>query len=208
MKQHEMRNTLELIKRSLENNPNVIIAGEKYETHLGMGKFYEGHFDFESFDFFKKRPAYIAEFFVAPKNGLYTSKEMQAFMMSLIPEGLPFAKKKDFASLYNEIRSGYLVFKESIGTETITRNCSLIDQELFNIPGFTNGKRTIEETTNYVRSTYIRPFFNEQIAELVSKKMFYGDSFYLKRIKDYKSPKKMAKIKKSCEDYAAKPNKC
>ena len=145
---------LTIIRQSLETNPEILIAKVFEENYLPERK---GHL------------SHTIDFWVAPKNGLYTAVELQAFMMCLIPEELEPTYKDNFLHLHHDRKSdlifGKLYFDENIGQEKVTRICTLTDEELLNTSKFINGQRIIEESQPYQRRIGVRPFPSEAFVE-------------------------------------------
>ena len=141
---------LTIVRQSLETNPEVVITKVFEKSYLpGRDGFW----------------SHTMDFFVAPKNGLYTAEELQKFMMGLVPEGLQPTCKDDFSQYdqNSDLSLGKLYFDEDIGQEKVTRICTLTDEQLFNVSKFINGQRTIEESRAYQRRTWVRPFPSESL---------------------------------------------
>jgi len=139
---------LSIIRKSLEEDPEVVIA-KVFERNYLPGRI--GYW------------SHTMDFWVAPKNGLYTAGELQEFMLSLVPKGLGPTLIDNFSQHGEKsvLDFGKLYFDEQIGEEKVTRTCTLTDKELLNVSGFVDGKTTIEETQPYVRRIWVKPFPDE-----------------------------------------------
>ena len=165
---------LTIVRQVLETNPEVVIVNTDERNHLP-----------DRLGF-----CHTVDYRIAPKNGLYTADELQEFMVSLVPEGLEPTMKDDFyqhgkGGLLN---FGKLYFDEKIGEERITRICTLTDEELLNVSGFVDGRRTIEETHPYTRRTWVRPFPNERfIRDVLNGELEFSEYSVTSRVlEDYK----------------------
>ena len=137
------------VREALQDNQTIAIVGAPEQNYLLGKDSYWGH---------------TVDFHVAPKTGgVYTAKELQALMMSLVP-GLEPTLKDDFQEWDREIEFGTLYFDENIGTETVRREIVLSDEDMFSSGGFVDGKRIIERTEKVQRRTWVRLFPNVQIA--------------------------------------------
>jgi hypothetical protein len=141
---------LSIVRQALETNPEVIIVSSEEINYLPDRNGFFCH---------------TMDYWVAPKNGLYTAEELQAFMMRLVPNLEPTCKD-DFLQYEKSgnLELGKLYFDEDVGQEKVTRVCTLTDEQLLNVSGFVKGQRTIEETRSYERRTWVRPFPNEAFA--------------------------------------------
>jgi hypothetical protein len=122
------------------------------------------------------------DYWVAPKDGLYTAEELQDFMMGLVPEGLQPTCKDDFRQYDKNsyLSFGKLYFDEKVGEERrITKRIlTLTDEELLNVAGFVKGEQTIDKdvTQEYTRRTWVRPFPNESFArDVLDGKLEYSE---------------------------------
>lgn len=165
---------LTIVRKSLETNPEVVIA-KVFEKNYLPGR--DGYW------------SHTMDFWVVPKNGLYTAKKLQDFMMSLVPEGLEPTSIDDFRQ-YNKKSSldlGKLYFDEDIGQEKVTRICTLSDEELLNVSGFVNGQRTIEEDRPYQRRTWVSLFPNKALVrDLLEGKLNSVYNVQPKELKRYR----------------------
>ncbi|MEK7118909.1 MAG: hypothetical protein AAB889_00130 [Patescibacteria group bacterium] len=137
------------VRKALQDNPSITIVGAPERNYLPGRDGYWSH---------------TVDFYVAPKTGgVYTAKELQALMMSLVP-GLEPACKDDFHERDREMEFGKLYFDENIGTEAVRHEIVLSDEDMFSSGGFVDGKRIIEHTEKVQRRTWVRLFPNTQIA--------------------------------------------
>ncbi len=137
------------VRKALQDNPNITIVGAPEQNYLPGRNGYWSH---------------TIDFHVAPKTGgVYTAKELQALMMSLI-SGLEPTCKDDFREWDREMEFGKLYFDEDIGTEAVRHEIVLTDEDMFLSGGFVDGKRIIECTKKVQRRTWVRLFPNAQIA--------------------------------------------
>lgn len=139
------------VRKALQENPNVTIVGALEKNHLPYRDGYWSH---------------TIDFYVTPKGGVYTTKELQALMMSLVP-GLVPTCRDDFYELGGGMKFGKLYFDEDIGIEAVYHKITLIDEDMFSSRGFVDGKRVIERTEKVQRRTWVRLFPNTQIAVAV-----------------------------------------
>lgn len=145
---------LSIVRQALETNPEVIIVDSQERNYLP-----------ERSGFF----CHTLDYWVAPKNGLYTAEELQGFMMGLVPNLKP-TQQDDFRQYdkNSDLAFGKLYFDEKVGEgRRITKRIlTLTDEELLNVAGFVNGEQTIDKdvTEEYTRRTWVRPFPNEAFA--------------------------------------------
>ena len=138
---------LSIVRQALETNPEVIIVDSQERNYLP-----------DRSGFF----CHTMDYWVAPKDGLYTAEELQDFMMSLVPEGLQPTCKDDFRQYdkNSDLEFGKLYFDEKVGEERkITKRIlTLTDEELFNVAGFVNGEQTIDNDViqEYTRRTWVK----------------------------------------------------
>lgn len=119
-------------------------------------------------------------FYIAPKTGLYTGKELQALMMSLFP-GLKEDEKRDYLDRKGledgggDVVFGYLIFSEKVGERLVWHEFVFnTDKEIFSAKGFINGKKRFKLTNiNYAididRTIVVKLFPNEKMARTASK---------------------------------------
>lgn len=142
------------VRNALHGNPNIVIVGAPEQNYLpGRDGFW----------------SHTVNFHVAPKTGgVYTAKELQTLIMSLIP-GLEPTQQDGFREWGGEMEFGKLYFDEDIGDEAVRHEIILTDEELFSSGGFVDGKRIIERTQKVRRRTWVRLFPNAQIAAAALK---------------------------------------
>lgn len=104
---------------------------------------------------------------VYPKKGLYTIRELQALMMSLVPNGLRTSCKDDFSEGSASFGFGRLYFDEVVGYKTSKHEIQLTDESLLHAKGFINGKYFTESSQDVSRRTWVSLFPDKTIAELV-----------------------------------------
>jgi hypothetical protein len=140
---------LEIVRHALETNPKVVILSMHEENYLPNRHGYWSH---------------TLDYWAAPKKGIYTAKKLQDFMTGLIP-GLQPTCADEFRQSSQSLEFGKLYFDEQIGSEQITRICTLTDPLMFHSQGFEEGKRTIIENQEYMRRTWVRLFPDQEIAK-------------------------------------------
>jgi len=102
------------------------------------------------------------EFFVAPKNGLYTVEELQEFLFKLASRN--FCKSiTSFLDRGPCMEIGSLHFWELIGKKTIREKVTIFDKHLRLAPGFLDGKRTVLKKENVLRCINVRLYPDETI---------------------------------------------
>ncbi len=101
VKKNEKMNEFKIIQESLERNPDVVIA----YTHKETDSFCRGG---------PFHPLQSVDYWVAPKNGLYTESELQEFMENLVPDLTPISTD-DFHQFPYGLRFGRLYFNEEVG---------------------------------------------------------------------------------------------
>lgn len=137
------------IRKALQNNPNIKIVSAPERNYLPNRDGFWSH---------------TVDFYVAPTGGVYTAKELQELMISVIPELAPTCKD-DCRDWGHELQFGRLYFDEDIGTEIIRREIVLTDEDMFTCGGCIDGKRIIEGSEKVRRRTWVRVFPNVKIAE-------------------------------------------
>ncbi len=142
---------LNQVRKALQDNQNIVILGAPEHNYLPTRAGYWSH---------------TVDFFIAPKSGIYTAKELQSFITSLTP-GLEPTTIDNFYESEQELRFGVLYFDEDIGTESIRREVVLTDQDMFASSGFVSGKRIIEHVEKVQRRTWVRLFPNANVAATV-----------------------------------------
>lgn len=142
------------VRKALQGNPNITIVGAPERNYLPGRDGYWSH---------------TVDFHIAPKtDGVYTAKELQALMMSLVP-GLEPIYKNDFLEFDRDMKFGKLYFDEDIGTEAVRHEIVLTDEDMFSSGGFVDGKQIIERTEKVQRRTWVRLFPDAQIAAAALK---------------------------------------
>lgn len=144
------------VRKALQDNPNITIVGAPERNYLPDS---DGHW------------SHTLDFHVAPKiGGVYTAKELQVLMISLVP-GLEPTCRDDFNEWNREMAFGKLYFDEIIGTKAIRHEIVLIfiDEDIFSSDDFVDGKQVIERTEKVFRRTLVRLFPNVQIATAALK---------------------------------------
>ena len=137
------------VREALQGNATITIVGAPEQNYLPGRNGYWSH---------------TVDFYVAPKvGGLYTAKELQVLMKSLVP-GLEPTCMDNFFDRDLEMAFGKLYFDEVIGAEAICREIVLSDEDVFFSDGFIDGKRIINCTQELWRRTWVNLFPNVQIA--------------------------------------------
>lgn len=149
---------LELIRKALENNPDISIVHVKDDNYLpGLNKY--GAFN------------HVVGFYVASRNGdATTAEKLQELMMSIIPEGVKPVKIVDFKDASGVIWVGQLFFEEEIGMEVVHRELVLVDEDGFEPAGFVGKKMTINQTNRLRRSVWIKVYPTTEVADIVLSK--------------------------------------
>jgi len=153
---------LEIVRKALETNPLVVIVNTETINYLPDRQGYFCH---------------TVDYWVAPKNGLYTADELQAFMVGLVPDLTP-TQKDNFRqdTKDSDLSFGKLYFDEKVGEERrITKRIlTLNDNELFGADGFIDGKQTIDEEVieDYTRRVWVCPFPSERfVRDVLDEKL-------------------------------------
>lgn len=141
----------------------------------------------EPINYFPERQGYwsqTADFWVAPKIGMYAASELQKFLMSLIPRGLE-PTQVDECRQHDEqsdLCIGVLYFDEKIAEErVITKTVitttddelkntfEMVDGMPKNVYGFEDGKMSIDDdvTEDHLRRTWVRLYPDEATAKAV-----------------------------------------
>lgn len=175
---------LTIVRQALETNPDVTIVNVDEKNYLPER---QGSF------------SHIVDFCVVPKCGLYRADELQAFMIGLVPNLEPTVKNdfyrysdiQDFGKYAYNLVFGELYFDEMIGEERIDtkRILTLTDEELLNVSGFVDGKRTIDVTEKLLllRRTLVRPYPNEAIArDILDGKLYSFERISIDDLERYK----------------------
>lgn len=150
------------IKKALQDNTSIIVVKTR-----------------EYDDIIENRDLQC-RFYVAPKTGLYTGRELQALMMSLFP-GLKEDEKRNYLDRKGledgggDVVFGYLIFNEKIGERLVWHEFVFnTDKEIFSAKGFVNGKKrfkltNINHAIDINRTIVVKLFPNEKIARTASK---------------------------------------
>ncbi len=180
---------LTIVRKSLETNPKIIVV------HISETIDLPGRNGF----CLPSDSRHYVNYWIAPKNGLYTADELQTFMMGLVP-GLTPTEKEDFIQYdkNSDLKFGRLYFAEKIGEERrITKRIITLTDEMFCVDvidkdlikehmrecfGLVDGKRTIDEevTKEYMRGIWVSPFPNEAFARDVLNEKLEGYPYQVK----------------------------
>lgn len=151
-----------IVKKALEENPQVIIVDLKLESS------------------FPRRIGYVtqtANFSIAPSMGLYTANELQEFMQGLIPGLKPYAQGDFFqADEIKELHFGYVGFEEKIGEERIESTHVMTDPEFTQTFDYGKGLENVygldeegilvrRKVIDHLRRTWVNLYPNEQFAK-------------------------------------------
>lgn len=139
---------LSQIGRTLENNPEII-----FEV-IPSGRLSS---EFTCF-------SQVVYFFVAPKTEMNKAKELQKFMMSLIPDLKP-TRRENFHEDGKNIYFGKICFEEIIGQESFSHTIILTDTEMLSPEHFVDGKQTIRRVNPVRRQIIVKVFPNARIAK-------------------------------------------
>ena len=170
---------LTVVREALESNPDVVIV-DVIEQNYFPGKV--GWW------------SHTIDYRVAPKTGLYTADELQAFMLGLVPDLEP-TTKDPFQSYLKQLDFGKLYFDETIGatvqgTLTLTDEEFLGDKDLVDRLGLVDGKTTIDKnvTEEYERRTFVKLYPNEAVArDIINHKLNAIGAEHWIALKDLKS---------------------
>ncbi len=136
------------LRQALQENPNIVIVDTKEKNYLP-----------NRFGYWSQ----TVNFFVAPKFGLYTQKELQTLLVSLTPNLKP-TDRDNFFELGHIIEFGKLYFDEVIGVETARHKIVITDKELPLSEEFVNGKLVTDRQQQLWRRSWVQLFPNIQIA--------------------------------------------
>ena len=140
---------IDTIRKALKSNPKVIrlsILGslEEGNTYTPLSS-----------------PSYNVSFYVAPRGGLYTAKDLDEFMTRLVP-GLEPTTVESFENCPKGLLFGNIYFSEKIGEEK--KIITITDEEaLSKIEELTNRKRTLEKVIDHKRKIGIEVFPDENM---------------------------------------------
>lgn len=169
---------LKIIKEALESNPGVVIIDVPetiYPPEKGI--------------------IHIVTYYVAPKNGLYTADELQAFMTGLVP-GLEPKYKLDFEQTARSIKLGRIYFDEKIGEKktATTEIISLVHKEPSRIGELVPRQKNYNTIEEYMRRIWIMPTPSETIGrDFIKGKFEFGSWIKLEDIAAYCKAEKSAK---------------
>ncbi len=142
---------LNLVRQALTTNPDIVIIHTEELNDLETGGRYPKTDErWPHITYSQSLPdrlgAQLVSFYVAPKKPLYSIKELQAFMLSLTPN-LAYDAKEDFFERENYMNFGWLGYDDKIGeyTETRERVLKLIEEDMFDKPGFIHGVKRVSE---------------------------------------------------------------
>jgi hypothetical protein len=103
---------LEIIKTSLDANPEVVVGNVVERNYRWIGGYSHG---------WKQ----TVDIWVAPKTPLYTGTELQEFMERLVPEGLEPTQQDNFfpqTRSLDGLSMGKLYFDEPLGAHSVIRD--------------------------------------------------------------------------------------
>ena len=190
---------LTVIKQALESNPKTLLVGITPVDYLsiGGGSYYPKTRGsaWDEFDEWIKSQIY--RIVVAPKNGLYTAQELQAFMVGLVPNLEP-RYKRDFQESKDGLELGYLFYQEEIAKERrfVRREITLTDKET-QVYNFKNNRwigapphwpiKRIDEIS-HIREIDLRPYPNEDFARRnVGKEYWLEERISWEELMPYRS---------------------
>ncbi|NQV91917.1 hypothetical protein HQ489_05585 [Candidatus Woesearchaeota archaeon] len=145
---------LKTIEDALQANPNVVIVHREESTKDSMSSLYRE-----------------TDFYIVPREGLYTARELQEFMMGLV--SLETERVNDFSESVSNHREDFMElgdvqYQNRIGskikkTET---NYVLDDEDMPPFEDFVEGKKTVEEESQFdiFRSVMIHVFPDLEMA--------------------------------------------
>ncbi len=169
-----MSSKLAQIRKVLKNNPSVIIFAVQENNNLLKTD--------------PRRFHYGVHFYVAPKIPLYTVDELQAFMLSLVPE-ITASYTDNFSELSEDfLEFGSLQFNENNGTETVRREFTFVDESIVSDSRFVGGKIVVEETNEVWWCTFVNVFPNIEIASEVLSGQFSGGILHTELLKYQNAP--------------------
>lgn len=160
---------LKTIEESLESNPEVVMVRSPLYS-------LDGRDHTEDLSSLTENGLYnyTANFFVAPKDGIYTAEGLQEFMIGLIPDVEPYMvngfseppvkwrKTRDPACF---LGLGDIYYRERLGSikETTLTSIEFEDADLAKLNGFRNKHDSRERAYSIDRKIKISPFPNEKI---------------------------------------------
>jgi hypothetical protein len=177
-------NKLTQVKKALFANDAIIVGVTKIENRLPYNT---GGW------------AHTLNFHVAPAHpGLYTAKELQSLMVSLVPKLKPTAMDP-FEQRTDSLCFGKLYFDEQIGTTINRYTARLSDQDLLLELGVANGwvdgKHVVNTQGKLMRRIWVSLFPNAKIASDASANGINKYGIKLEELeKYYKKPSMMKKL--------------
>ena len=142
---------LEIVRKALEENPLIIIAGVEDRNYLPGKSGYWSH---------------TINFFIAPKNPIYSIRRLQEFLSNLIPVSLVIPTQDDeFRDEGPFLSFGKLYYDEDIGTETIQHEIKLTEEGLIPPEKLENGKLVLNRTERIQRRTWVSLYPNFDLAK-------------------------------------------
>lgn len=148
--------TLSQVRTALEQNPDVVFFENPVKNFLPSADF---------------KYSVFVEIYAAVKHGSYDVEELEGLRTKLIPGVTPSESQK-FTITGGDMIFGVLCYDEKIGTEKISRDVNLTDEDALWLEGFLNGKLVTEKTTDVKRRTRIRLYPNVTLARNAA---FHGE---------------------------------
>ena len=139
---------LSTVRTALQCNSDIQIVAVDESTHFPHPDGYWTH---------------KVDFIVAPNHGIYTGKELQDFMETLIPALQPTCLDR-FHEWDTSMEFGKLYFDEDLGTEVIKHEITLAESDFLPPDVVENGKAVYEETRRIQRRTWVRLYPDQEIA--------------------------------------------
>lgn len=170
--------TVALIQKALKNNPAIIVRERtiNYFPEIcpdGYGQ--------------------IVNFWVAPKQGIYSNGGLQHFMESLLPWYKPVFRE-DFSREREVMVSGKLVYVEELLKKRIAFNAThketMEDIKYFLDEGLVQGVRPVKKRghTCFARLIMVRPVSDEAILDdILNKRLTHDDFTDMNELKKYKA---------------------
>ena len=147
---------LATVRSALQNDHRLQIVSASEQTH-----FPHPHLGW----------THKVNFVVAPTTGIYTDKELQKFMLSLVP-GLAPTTSDRFMGWDTRLELGRLYFDENIGSEVIRHEITLNESDFLPADVVENGQADFEETRALRRRIWVRPYPDIEIAMVAEKYEF------------------------------------
>jgi hypothetical protein len=170
---------LHIVRQSLETNPEIVIA-QVFNLYEPPNYGYVMH---------------VADFWVAPKKGLFRRDDLNTLLDGLIPKELG---KNFCAHGFNyenttvppgEIRDlyfGSLEFREEIGEQKVITIRSISDQQLWQHVRIPKGYKINEETIPYQRLIFVHLFPCEAIVkDILEKKLASKEKITAEELRRY-----------------------